>query len=117
VRAGLLQDRDVYLIAVMLRTPDGELYETWFNYWQTGGGREYLEDWSRQKSLALLFYGDRGTRERQILIVNPLADLAGQALPVLEATTPWSMANFDAAKARICEAYPDLAALWEALAG
>jgi hypothetical protein len=46
-----------------------------------------------------------------------LADLASQALPVLAASMPWSMADFVAAKARICEAYPGLGALWGALAG
>jgi hypothetical protein len=114
VRAGLLQDQGIYLLAIMLKAA-GELYETWFNYHRTDGGQEYLEDWARQRDLSLIFYGDRGTRERQISIVNPLADLTRQALPILERSAPWSMADFDAARARICEAYPDLSALWAAL--
>jgi hypothetical protein len=121
VRTGLLQDDQVLVIVIMLHTPDGRdarsgrLYETWFNYHREDGGREYLEDWARRRDLSLIFYGDRGTRERQISIVNPLADLARQALPILERAAPWSMADFDAARARICEAYPDPSALWAAL--
>jgi len=114
VRAGLFREGSVWLLAILLKAA-GELYETWFNYCQPDGGEECLMDWTRQKTLAIIFYGDRG-RERAISIRNPLADIARQALPVLRQAEPWGMAEFDAVRERLYARYPTVRALWDALA-
>jgi len=114
VRAGLFDEGRVQLLTVMVRA-GGEFYETWFNFHQRGlDAEDYLQDWSRQETLAVIFYGSRG-RERSLRIRNPMADLAQEALPRLRQAQPWSMSAFDAARSQLYQRYPTVERLWNVL--
>ncbi len=113
IRAGLLQEGEIYLLAIMARI-GGEIYETWLNYNQEDGG-DCLSGLAAQKRLLVAFYGDQG-RERAITINNSnLAIMMGEAIPILAGSRRWGMADFDEAKARVCNRYPASVVLWEAL--
>jgi len=115
-RAGLFNEGDVQLLAIMVKVQD-ELYETWFNYHQRGENSEkYLNDWVEQEDLAVIFFSGTGL-ERSVRIRNLLSDLGRRALPLLREAEPWSMEDFDAARARLYERYPTVGDLWKALGG
>jgi len=116
VRAGMLNEGNVQLLAILVKV-QGELYETWFNYHQRGEDSEKcLNDWIEQEDLAVIFFSDTGL-ERSIRIRNLLSDLAQRALPLLRQAEPWTMEDFDAARARLYERYPTVGDLWKALGG
>jgi len=116
VRAGMVNEGNVQLLVIVVQVR-GELYETWFNYHQHGEDTEkYLNDWIEQEDLAVIFFSDTGL-ERSIRIRNLLSDLAQRALPLLREAEPWSMEDFDAARARLYERYPTVVDLWKALGG
>lgn len=115
LHAGTFQEGDVYLIALLIRAGgvEGELYETWINYHQTGGGEQYLEDLAQQEELAIFFY-DNVRRRRSIHINNPWREFAQESLAILRKTEPWSMEAFNAAREQLYQDYPTVANLWEA---
>lgn len=113
VRSGMFTEDGVALVAVLVQV-GGEVYETWLNYHQTGGGQQYFQDLAKQDRLPIIFYGSR-RRERSIIIRNPLKDLMASALEVLADAKPWSMSQFDQARERIYAQHPSVHALWRAL--
>lgn len=113
VRSGMFTEDGVALVAVLVKI-GGEVYEAWLNYHQTGGGKIYFDDLSKQERLPIIFYGQR-RRERAITIRNPLKDIMAAALEVIATMTPWSMSQFDQARERIYAQHPSVHALWRAL--
>ncbi len=114
VRAALTEQDAVKLVAIMVKV-GSELYECWFNYWQTGGGEDYAADWQSQDTLPILFYSDRG-RERAIAVqMGTFGDFWRRIGPDLAASQPWPMRAFDEARAALYAEYPTPAALWRRL--
>ncbi|MSP14769.1 MAG: hypothetical protein EXR62_17645 [Chloroflexi bacterium] len=114
LRATLMQQEAVFPIIILVKTPLG-LSECFFNYHSPSGSDDYVTDWLKQAHLSFLFFTHRG-RERHIIVkYNPLRDLLREALPVLRAATPWTMAEFDEAKAAIHQRIT-LKGLWGAIA-
>lgn len=121
-RAGALPQRfhgqEILLIPILVRVGPGvqeNLWETWLNVYQDEGGIVYLHDLARQDRLTLHVYGDRGTRERSLVVSNQLRTFAEQALVEAERYPPWSMHAYDRARAQCYRRYPTVLALWEAL--
>ncbi len=113
IRAGLLQEGEVYVVVLMVGI-GGEIYETWLNYYQEDGD-DCLSDLAAQKRLLISFYGDQG-RERAITINNfNLATMMSKAIPILAGSRRWGMVAFDEAKTGVCNRYPTPVALWETL--
>ncbi|MBI3941714.1 MAG: hypothetical protein HY326_01770 [Chloroflexi bacterium] len=114
LRATLMQQGAVFPIIILVKTPLG-LSECYFNYHAPGDHDDYIHDWLKQAHLSFLFFTHRG-RERHIIVKdNPMRELLREALPVLQAAAPWTMAEFDEAKAAITKRFT-LKALWGAIA-
>lgn len=121
-RAGAIGERfhrqDILLIPIVVRVgPEVQenLWESWLNIYQTDGGIVYLHDLASQDRLTLHFYGDRGERERSLVVSNQLRSFAEHCLGEAERYAPWPMLAFDRAKAQLERRHPSVMALWQAL--
>jgi hypothetical protein len=114
LRAGLMVEGRLGLVAVMARVNGRDLYESWWNY-HAPGNRACFADLAGATTLPILFYTRR--RERVIGVAClPLAAFFQTATKRLEAMRPWAMADFDRARERVYQRYPDPETLWAALA-
>ncbi len=117
VRTALLSIDNIALIPVLAAIGSGsqqELYETWLNVHQTGGGMHYLEDLCRQDMLRFAFYGERGHR-RAIGAVNALHSSFNDILREVRQMTAWDMTAFDRARETIYRRHSSARSLWDAL--
>jgi len=114
----LLQD-GVLLVPMMLSIHGGRLYELWFNYY--GLPREDPEAdspsvFAHSDSLHLVFYSARG-RQLRAPIRNPYRRAFAELLRRIKDYAPWSMGQFDAARAKVCEMFPEIDDQWEYILG
>ncbi|OIO37211.1 MAG: hypothetical protein AUJ72_04955 [Candidatus Omnitrophica bacterium CG1_02_46_14] len=113
LRSGIWPNH-VYPVIVMIKLATF-LYETWWNYYQPQGkGEKYFDDMIRQTMIPILVYDHRQQR-RSIGIHNSLASSFKKCREAILRKSPWSMKDFDAAKQKLCDQYPSVATLWEAL--
>jgi hypothetical protein len=119
LRAGLIVQRGVGMVIVMVELDEGrfghELFETWWNIHQAGGERKYFEDMTGQATIRLHLYGDTRQRERRLQIENSVRAFFRTALEELGRLPSWSMVAFDRARETLYRRYPTLQALWDAL--
>lgn len=113
LRAGLFQEADVFLVAVLLRI-GGEYYETWWNIYQTGDdGPLHFLQMSTQKRIPILFFTPEMTRS--IAVRNSLAPFFQDASEQIAGARVWTMQEFDAARERIYARFPTVTKLWNHL--
>jgi hypothetical protein len=113
LRSGIWQNH-ICPVIIMVHLA-GLPYETWWNYYQPQGeGQKYFDDMILQTMIPILIYDHRQKR-RSIGIRNSLASSFKKYKEAIIQKTPWSMKDFDIAKQNICDQYPSIAALWEAL--
>jgi hypothetical protein len=111
LRCGVFEQDGVLLI-VMLAKISGELYETWFNYHQAGNrGEQYFRAVIEQPALTFTFFTPEPTR--MIQINNRFGEFFAQALERIARLKPWSMREFDEARAQVYARYPTVAKLWK----
>jgi hypothetical protein len=119
LRLGLYIEGNVALIPLMVGVGSGErqeLYETWINAHQLGGGWPgVLRCLEAQGVIRLLFFGDGGSRERAVGVPNRLGPSVAQIREQVARLPEWSMGAFDTARERIYQRYPSVKALWGAL--
>ncbi len=104
-------EQDGVLLVVALMQVSGELYETWFNYYQTDGGEKYFRDLIEQPAITFAFFAPDPIRV--IAVANHLGDFFAQAQARATALKPWSMRDFDAAREKIYQRFPTVSKLWK----
>ncbi len=113
LRTGLFADQGVMLVAVIFRI-EGEYYETWWNYHQTGGvGPQHFSDMTTQARIPILFFTPE--MARSIAIQNSLAPFFDDAAKRIQRMPAWSMQDFEAARERVYARFPTVTKLWNAL--
>jgi len=111
LRAGAFEQDGVLLVAVLMKV-SGELYESWFNYYQTSEiGPQYFRDLIEQPTITFAFFTPEPTRV--LAIANNLGAFFTQAQARAAALKPWSMRQFDAAREKIYQRFPTVARLWK----
>jgi hypothetical protein len=113
----LLQD-GVLLVPMMLSIHGGRLYEAWFNYHRVPPEdlKADASAFAHSDSLHLAFYSARG-RQLRAPISNPFKRAFAELLRRIDDYGPWSMGQFDAATAKVCETLPTVDDLWEYILG
>lgn len=113
IRAALLIEDGVALIPILVRLgPKAkDIFETWLNIHQTGGGMHYLQDLATQPRILVILYGDHG-RERAIESINLLKSTFADILVRVAGLPPWTMREFDQARERVYRRYPTPKELW-----
>lgn len=117
LRTGLMIQNNVALVVVMFRigsNPD-QLFETWWNYHQTGDGHKHFEDMTKQNNFAIHLYGDSGCIEKSIQVNNSIKDFFQDTLKKIYTIPAWHMDDFDTARDEIYKQYPTPGKLWKAL--
>jgi hypothetical protein len=118
-RAGALLEQHVFLVVVMVRlTPDGTLFETFWNYHRRetlDGSGHLFEHMGAEPTLTLNLVGDSGEVENVIEVANPLRGFFQDAAQQAAGAFAWTLAEFDGAKRSVMEAYPEAELLWNAL--
>jgi len=112
LRGGVIEDARAVLVVVIAQIA-GELYETWFNYYQANGAAHF-QDLQRQAQIALVFFTPQ--RARAVAVRNGLADFFKDAARRAVARGAWAMQDFDAAKDRAYSEFPEVRNLWAHLA-
>jgi len=113
IRAGIIQEKGVTLVAVILRI-GGEYFETWWNYYQPDGhGQRSFSDMATQERIPILFFTPEMTRS--LAVRNSLAPFFADALRRVQAMPEWSMKDFNAAREVVYAKYPTVTKLWNAL--
>jgi len=112
LHAGAIEHSRVLLVALIAKIA-GELYETWFNYYQTNGAAHF-QDFQRQAEIALIFFTPE--RARIIAVRNGLADFFQDAERRARERAPWAMHDFDVARELTYAEYPEVQNLWAHLA-
>ncbi len=113
MRSALLVEDGVGVVVVVFRI-EGEVYETWLNHHGGEWLSHCLDDLAQQERLLFQFFTDAPEPARVVWIPNDPGEF-GRILAAASGMAPWSMAEFDAAKARVCERHPSVHALWDAL--
>lgn len=114
IRASLMVEAGIALIPILISVGVDncrEVYETWLNVHQTGGGLRYLKSLAMQDQIHVLFYGDKG-RERAIGVPNRMRDSFAQMVTLVRGMPPWSMMAFGAARETVYERHPTVQHLW-----
>jgi hypothetical protein len=109
MRCGAFEQDGVLLVVVLVKI-GRELYETWFNYHQTGGGEQFFRDLMVQATINISFFTP--DEAKMVAIRNRTGDFFGQALIHVTQLPAWSMHDFDAARAKVYARYPTVAKLW-----
>ena len=76
------------------------------------GIKQCFLDFSKQPRNLVHFYGDSGTKERSIEVVNSVSLFFENLIKILEKKEPWIMAEYDTAKEELCKKYPSVRLLW-----
>lgn len=117
LRTGLFLQNNIALVVVMFwigSNPD-QIFETWWNYHQTGDGHKHFGDMITQDNIAIHIYGDSGKVEKSIKINNSLKDFFKKALEKIYTLPAWLMDDFDTARDAIYKLYPNPGTLWRSL--
>lgn len=111
LRCCAFEQDGVLLVAVLMKV-SGELYESWFNYYQTTGGEPYFHDLIEQPTVTFAFFTPEPTR--MLSIKNRVGGFFQQTLERTRQMEPWSMRDFDAAREKVYARYPTVSKLWKA---
>lgn len=116
IRPCLLIQNNVALAVVMfqLGSDPEQIFETYWNYHQTGEGEKYFLDMSTQDNIAFHLYGDSKKIEKSIQIPNSLKDFFKKAIEEIQKLPAWSMQGFDREKERLYQQHT-MQGLWDAL--
>jgi len=112
IRTGLIVERGVHLVPVLLSIENGPPYECWFNYHQAGDGRDYFNDLSTQERIPILIYASKIAR--RLTVPNYLGPLFANYAAAMPAQ-PWTMQAFNAARNLVYARYPEVNDLWDEL--
>ena len=95
---------NVLVMALYAYLPDwaGNRYECFYNY---HGIPEALPIWINQEVQPIAFHDEQG-RKRMIGLPNLIGDVLSTFQNLFEASTPWSMEQFDKAKAEYMRRVP-----------
>lgn len=117
LRMGMLKLDNVFVVPMMILVNNDYdmLYETMFNYYQTGGGAKYIDTLKNQDTIKLLFFNENNEEARQIQINNTIRDDITEIAMRLSSIKEWSMNDFDRAKEKLYEIYPTPLHLWNIL--
>lgn len=117
LRHGLFVTGDVAIVTVMFRIgpSDGQLFDTWFNYYAEESGPSHFRDLSMQEDICFHLYGDSRTREKTLTIVNDARNFFRKTIAVIIHIEPWTADEFERAKAQIYHRHPSPVSLWEIL--
>jgi len=114
IRSGLFDYSGIGLVAVMFKFnhDDDMIYETWWNYYQTGGGEKYFTDICQSPDLDLhIFCGQE--KVKSVRIYNSLKEPFMQKVVYLKSRKEWSMADFDRERENLYRKYPTVKELWD----
>lgn len=117
LRMGMLKLDNVFVVPMMMLVNNDYdmLYETVFNYHQTGGGAKYIDTLKNQGTIKLLFFNENNEEARQIQINNTIRDDITEIAMRLSSTKEWSMIDFDNAKEKLYRIYSTPQHLWNSL--
>jgi hypothetical protein len=117
IRPGLFIQNGVALVVIMFQigSHPNQIFETWWNYHQTGDGKKYFEDMATQDNTAFHLYGDSRQVEKSIQIPNSLKDFFKESIEEIKKLPPWNMQNFDKERETIYQQHPTPSGLWLAL--
>jgi hypothetical protein len=110
VRSAILKRSGVDVLVLLVQAGGG-IYETWWN-WHNPLHRRALLNLCRQDELIVPFFADAREPVRTIALESPVKEGMNAACEHLEATTEWSMEQFDAARDEIYSELPTVEGLW-----
>jgi hypothetical protein len=114
-RSGMFDGDLVIPVVVMLKVQGlTDPYETWWNYYQTGGGEQYFNDIITQSYVIVHFYTSAG-KKKSVKVRNSLSDTFKQFKTRIEKVNPWTMEQFNAEREKIYNQYSSVKALWDGL--
>jgi len=117
LRTGLLNISGVWIIPfmILINQDFDMLYETVFNYYQTGGGKKYFDVLKKQEYIDIMFFDEKNENARNIRINNQLQNEITEYNMRVASIKPWSMNQFDKAKQKMFEKYLRPTDLWNEL--
>lgn len=113
-RAGFIDYKGVMLLPILMNI-QGSIFESWYNWFEVDvpPGR-LCQLLASQQRIFLTFYGASG-KERNIRTSNSLCDFFTSVIKMMQTKAPWSMREYDIAKAYLCERFRTPSELWSAL--
>jgi len=113
IRSALFERSGVGLFAVLFNV-EGEIYETWWN-WCSPLHRACFQDMINQLEVTISFFVDETEPARTIRATNAVRDTFRTVVDRLAKIPPWEMSDFDRAREKLYDQYPDIQALWSVL--
>ena len=110
---GVLLHKNVLLVPMLLSIHGGRLHEFWYNHYQAAEA-DYCTLFGTSQALYLLFYS-ADCRVLKAPMQNPYQAAFQEILKRIQGHQPWSMSDFDAARAELYERFPKPDDLWEYL--
>jgi hypothetical protein len=106
IHSAMLAVNNVPVIVFMVKFGHSLLYESWLNYYQEDGINENFGYWCKQDTLKFLFFDAKN--ERIIKTSNSYRDTFKEYVRAIEQYPKWSMQQFDEAKQKVIDRYPDI---------
>lgn len=113
IRVAAFALNDVYLFVLMVKVGGNWYFESWLNYHADGGiGRSFFEGLASHLYIPVVFLDEGTAIASAYEVKNPVRYGFKDYLKGLANMKPWTMAEFDGAKAFAMRILPPLPTMW-----
>lgn len=113
IRVAAFALNDVYLFSLMVKIGRNSYFESWLNYHAEGGiGKDFFEGLASHLYIPVVFLDEGTDIAAAYEVKNSVRYGFKDYLKVLANVKPWTMAEFDGAKAIAMNILPPLQEMW-----